>query len=202
MMPPIDIQHDMDGLSARLGLLAKERVAAAVRSLNRTMTSVRAEASRSLGNEFPGLKIGAIKKRVKLSRADRGTLRALLEFSNARLRLMNWRLNRVQTRYGTGVRQSGRLPGEILRVDAVSGRASALPAGGLSHAFIQRSKRSGTANVWLRQGKASMPIDVLVTPSLSEVLVKKKINSALARRARARFAAVFEQEAKFKLSRR
>ena len=60
---------------------------------------------------------------------------------------------------------------------------------------IQRSKRFGTPNVWLRQTKHSMPIDVLVTPSLSEVLVKKKINSALARRARERFAAVFEQAA-------
>lgn len=202
MIPPINIKHDMAGLSARLGLMAEERAAAAVRSINRTMTTVRAESGRSLGNEYPGLKIGTIKKRIRLSRADRRTMTALLEFSNQRLRLMNWRLNRLQTKYGTGVRQSGRLPNELLRVDAVSGRVSTVKAGDLAHAFIQRSRRFGIPNVWLRQGKESMPIDVLVTPSLSEVLVKKKINTALARRARERFAEVFEQEARFRLSRR
>jgi hypothetical protein len=201
MIPPIDIKHDMQGLSARLGLMANERVAAAVRSMNRTIFTVRAEASRSLGDEYPGLKIGAIKKGIKLTRADRATLRAALEFSNKRLRLMNWRLNRLQTKYGTGVKQSGQLPGQLLQVDAVSGKVSVLPAGGLSHAFIQRSKRFGIPNVWIRQGKASMPIDVLVTPSLSETLVQKKINTALARRARERFAVVFEQEGKFQLAR-
>lgn len=202
MIPPVNIKHDMNGLAAQLGLMAKERVAAAVRSLNRSMSTVRAEAGRSLGNEYPGLKIGAIKKRIKLSKADRATLRALLEFSNQRLRLANWRLGRVSTRYGTGVRAGGRLPGQLLRIDAVSGRATPINSSDLAHAFWQRSKRYGTVNIWLRQGKESLPIDVLVTPSLSEALVQARINTTLARRARERFGVVFAQEAKFQLSRR
>lgn len=200
MIPPVTVKHDMEGLALRLGLIAKERQAAAVQALNGSLLTVRAEASRTLGNEYPGLKIGAIKKRIKFTRATRADLRALLEFSNQRLRLANWQLRRVQTRYGTGVRPSSRMPGQLLRVDAISGRVSPVGAGDLAHAFVQRSRRYGTVNIWLRQGPASLPIDVLVTPSLSEVLVQSKINTALARRARERFSVVFQQAANRQLS--
>lgn len=202
MIPAVDIRHDLDGLSARLGLMAKERLAAALSAINKTMTTVRAEAARGLGQEYPGLGIGAIKRRIKLTRASRGNLRAAAVFSKSRLRLFNWRLNRVNTRWGTGVRVSGRLPRQILRVDAISGRVSPVSSSELKSAFLQRSRKNGTPNVWLRQGKESMPIDVLVTPSLSETLVATKLNAAYARRARERFRVVFAQEAKFKLSKR
>lgn len=196
MIPAVDIRHDLGRLSAELGLMAKEREAAALRALNRTMSTVRAESSRALAPEYSGLRIGAIKRRIKLSRASRASLRAMLDFSNRRLRLFNWRV----TQSRAGVR--GRLPGTILRVDAVSGRVQPIAAGDLRHAFIQRSRAYGTANVWLRQGKDRYPIDVLVAPSPSEVLVQKKINEALGRRARERFQVVFAQEAKFRLSKR
>jgi hypothetical protein len=47
-VPVIEITHTLDRLSASLGLLAGERLQAAVRALNRTMTTVRAEAAREI----------------------------------------------------------------------------------------------------------------------------------------------------------
>jgi hypothetical protein len=201
MIPAVDIRHDMEGLSARLGLIAKEHQAAAVRALNRTMTTVRAESARALGREYRGLKIGAIKSRIRQLRADRSNLRAVLVYSGKRMRLSNFRLGLRSTRWGTGVQTSG-LPARILRVDAISGRARPVTAAELRSAFVQRARQNATPNVWLRQGKESMPIDVLVVPSLSETLVQQRIGEAMLLLARARFLVVFAQEAKFQLSKR
>lgn len=207
MIPPIDIRHTMQDLSARLGLYAEERMLAAVRAMNHAMGTVRKEAARATGRytvagEYPGLKVGAIKARILQTRAGRSDPRALLTFSNARIRLFSWRLNRVQTKYGVGIRSTGSLPRTLMRVDAVTGKASPVTLADLSHAFIQRSRRNGSANVWLRQGKSSMPIDVLVTPSLSETLVTKKLNAALRDFSGERFQVEFQREAVYRLSKR
>lgn len=201
MMPAIDIRHDLNGFAARLGVYGKEKAAAAVRALNRTMTTVRAEGARDLKDDVR-LPVGKIKRGMLLKRATRASMAASITFSNKRLRLFTWNPARRQTRWGTGIRTGGRLPRQILRVDAISGRVSEVSPAELKSAFIQRSRRFGTPNVWLRQGKESTPIDVLVTPSLSEVLVQSRLNEALRRRSRDRFLIVLEQEMKFRLSRR
>lgn len=202
MIPAVDIRHDLGRLSANLGLMAKDRQAAALRAINRTLSTVRAESSRTLAEDLTGLKIGAIKKRIRLDRATRAKLRGVLEFSNKRLRLFNWNVPQVRTPWGTGIRTSGRMPKGLLRVDAVSGHARPVSAAELRSAFVQRARLGRAPNIWLRQGKHSMPIDVIVTPSLSEILVQRRLNEAFARRARERFSIVFAQEARFRLSRR
>ena len=196
MLPALDVRHTLDRLSWNFGLIGEERNKAAVRAMNRALGTVKTEAARILAAHYAGLKRSAISKRIKLQRADRRNLRAALTFSNKRLRLYNWNVRKGKR---SGI--VGRMPDTLIQVDAVTGRSKIIDKKALRSGFIQRT-RYGTANVFLRQGKDRYPIDVIVTPSLSEVLVQKSINEALRRRAGERFAIVFQQEAKFRLTQR
>ena len=199
-MPRIDIRHDMERLSWQLGLLANEQMPAAIRAMNRSLTTVRAEAARTLSEHYAGLRVFAIRRRIRFFRASRQKPNAVLRFGTQRFRLINWNVR--QTR--TGV--VGRIPPGLMRLDAFDGKSSPVSPAQLRHAFIRTSRSKfnprGLANVWLRQGKDRTPIDVVVSPSLSETLAAQHINAALARRAQERFAVVFLQEAKFRLSKR
>lgn len=191
MTPVIDVKHDLAGLSARLGLLAKERVAASVRALNRTMTTVRAQGARDLAKEYPGLKIAAIKKRMRFQRATRSSMRAFVDFSGKRFRLTNWAVRQTKT----GVRL--RMPWGI-----VTGGGGAIPADRLRNAFLQVATTNGVRNVFLRVGKQRYPLHVLLAPGLAEAFRERRVGARLTRFARARFSVVFQQEAKFRLSKR
>lgn len=195
MLPAFSVKHDLERLSRNFGLMPKERMAAAVRSLNRAITTARKEGTTSLRKEYPGLKAAMVRKRIRLQRASRSKAAASITFSASRLRLQNWAVR--QTARGI----VGRKPKKVLRIDARTGRATDVSAAELRSGFIQRGTRGG-ANVWLRQGKKRHPIDVLVTPSLSETVVEERLNELLRRRAAQRFVVVFQQEAKFRLSKR
>jgi len=197
MIPKLDIRHDMNRLVADLGLLKAEILPAAVSALNKTLTTVRAQAARALRDEYPGFKAAVLKRQMRFKRASRLEPSAVLTFSNKRLRLFgNRRLSLIQTRYGTGVRL-GKLP---FRLEAADGRA--IDPQDLQRAFVQRSRATSVPNVWLRAGKARLPIDVVLAPSLSSAVVEKRIGEALLRVARSRFAVVFAQEGKFRLAKR
>ena len=197
MIPTLDIRHDMNRLVADLGLMKAEILPAAVSALNKTLTTVRAQAARALRDEYPGFKASVLKRQMRFKRASRLEPRAVLTFSNKRLRLFgNKRLSLVQTRYGTGVRL-GKLP---FRLETADG--SAIDPADLRRAFVQRSRASRVPNVWLRKGKALLPIDVVLAPSLSSAVVEKRIGEALLRVARTRFAVVFAQEGRFRLAKR
>jgi hypothetical protein len=185
----ISVSHTLKAYEARLAGLPKERMAAAVRSLNRAMTTVRAEASRDMGKEYPGLKIGTIKRQMRMKRATRGDPAASVTFSAKRFRLFgNWNVR--QTRKGV----LGRLP--FRWIETASGEL--VRPSELSRAFIQRSK-AGTPNVWIRVGKDRYPIEALVASSLATAFVERAIGRRLGKVARERFAVVFAQEVSFRL---
>ena len=188
----IDVRHDIAGLQARLQLLPKERMQAAVRALNRTMTTVRAEASREMRKAYPGLKVSTLKRRIRFTRATRAKALATLTFSAKRFRLVgNWNVRQTKQ----GIR--GRLPWRLETADGTE-----IPASALRQGFIRAATNTGVSNVWLRDGKARYPIQAVLAPGLNAAFVERHIGRALSRTARARFAVVFEQEARFRLSRR
>lgn len=193
-MITVDVQHSLRALTARLDLVPKEVMAAAVRSLNRTMTTVRAEAARDMAAEFRGLKIGTLKRQMKFKRATRSEPVASITFSNKRFRLYgNWNI-----RHSGGKHlRLGRLP---FRLETGDGRQ--IGDAELRSAFIQRARTNGVPNVFLRTGRARYPIAVLVAPSLAAAYVERAIGRRLAQVARDRFAVVLQQEAKFQLSKR
>lgn len=193
MIPAIDIRHTLDRLSADLGLFPKEHMAAAVRALNRTMTTVRAEAARSLQKEYPGVKVGDIKKRLRFRRASAREMRAAIVFSGRRFVLFGNFGMRAVGKWGVRFRK---LP---WRIEGVSGDPVSPEI--LARAFRQRGT-GGRANVMSRWSKYRQSAEILLAPGVARALAERGIGDALVRVGRSRFAVAFAQEAKFRLSKR
>jgi hypothetical protein len=163
------------------------------RALNRTLTTVRAASARQLAKFYPGLKRSTLKRQIKFKRATVSSQTASLTFSGKRFRLFgNFNVRRKQFRWGTGIAPSARLPGFLERGDGTP-----ITPEDLNRVFLQRPK-GGAANWWLREGKARMPISVVVVRGLSAAFVEGQVASALGPVARARFMRALEQELKFR----
>lgn len=190
------VRHDLSGLEARLRLHPKELLAADLRARNLTATSSRTEAVRRLRSELPGIKAGTIRRQLKITRATRTNLRAMLEFSEKRLRLFgNTPLRRIVSRYGTGARLS-KMP---FRVELADG--TAVTSDQLRRLFIQRS-RGGLVNVWVREGSKSKPFQAVVVGSLSRAFRERGIGPAVLAFGRQRMRVVFAHEMKFRIAKR
>lgn len=187
----VDLRHDLNRLQGRLEQLPRERLQAAVRALNRTMVTVRAQAARDMGAAYPGLRIAAVKSRIKFTRATRTKAAAALTFSAKRFRLISFGVRQG----AAGVR--GRVPWGLETGDGLR-----LTQADLQQAFIRTSRQYGVANVFRRVGRERYPITVVLAPSLASAFRELSIGDRLAKLARERFAVVFAQEAAFRLSRR
>ncbi len=193
MMPRIELKHTLADLEVRLGLLPKEREQAAVRAINRTMTTVRAESARALQREYPGVKIADLKRRLRFKRATRAEPNAYLDFSGRRIALYG---NFGMRAFGKwGVRFT-KLP---WRLEGVGGDPVSTEI--LARAFRNRG-RGGRATVFARWTKVRQSQEVLVAPGPARAFAERGIGEAMTRFARQRFATVFIQEARFRLSKR
>lgn len=190
----VDVRHGLARLQADLGLYPKETLAAAVRSLNRTMTTVRKSAADVLKSDYAGVKVAALKARMKLVRATQRNASAAIEFSGKRFALYGNFAMRSQGRWGV---KFGKLP---WRIETITGEQVSPEM--LARAFRNRSRRGGRATVFARLSPARASFEVLVAPGLARALVEREVGEALVRIGRARFDVVFEQEAKFRLSKR
>lgn len=193
-LPVLEVRHTLDRLTARLGLYSGERLSAAVRALNRTMTTVRASSARELQDEYPGLKIAAIKRRIKLERASRANPSAALVFSGRRIPLYGNFGMRGAGKWGVGFR------GLPWRLETITGEPVTPQM--LARAFRQRSRRSGRADIFARHTAQRLSFEVLVAPGIARALGERKLDDVIARTAIGRFEVVFVQEAKFRLSQR
>ncbi len=193
MTTAIDIRHSLGKLSAELGLYPKEHKAAAVRALNRTMTAVRAEAARALQKEYAGVKIATLKKRLRFRRASQKEMRAAIDFSGRRIVLFGNFGMRAVGKWGV---RFGKVP---WRIEGVSG--DPVTPAILARAFRQRGT-GGRANVMSRWTKFRQSAEILLAPGVARALAERGIGNALVRLSRSRFSVVFEQEAKFRLSKR
>ena len=192
----IDVRHDLRGLEARLGEYPRQYLAAAVRAQNRTLTTLRKVGAQQLGAEFPGLKAATLKRQMRLQRASSTAPRATLSFSAKRFRLLsNLPLRQIATRWGTGVR----LPRLPFRLELADG--TPVSAEQLRRFFLQRARTSGMVNVWVREGRASMPFQAVVAPSLAHAFRERGIGTRLVLLGRARFHEVLGQEMQYRLKR-
>lgn len=186
----VDIKFDADRVVAQLKATRTEVVdVATVRALNRTITSVRAEAARQMRADYGDLPIRVLKGMMRFIRATKRTLTATLVFSGRRIPLVRW--GAVQTPYGVRVRRG---PSRLEMFDGTP-----VPPDALRHAFLQVSRR-GVRNAWIRIGRARYPITGLVAPSLARNFVEGRIQAALMATARATFARNMESELRFALS--
>jgi hypothetical protein len=188
----IDAKHDLQRLEDALGLYPQELLAAAVRSQNRVMTTLRAQGAKELAPQFVGLKISALKRQLKITRATAREPAAVLEFSAKRFRLFG-NFNTRQTSHGVSV---SRLP---WRLEAADG--DELPRQVLAHAFIQRA-RGGRPNVWIRVGTKRYPIIGIFVSAPAAAFRDRDLGTNLTALGRFRFAIELKREAQFRLSMR
>lgn len=192
----VDVRHTLRGLSVELGLYPREQMAATVRSLNKTLTTVRAEAARKISDAYR-IKVGEAKKGLRIENASRTHLKGAVVASGRPIPLIAFSAR--QTKRGVTV--------------IVTGRKS------ISHAFIA-TMRSGHRGVFVRtrstkplvfrHGKGSrirrtgqdLPISELLSISIPAAFVQRKVSDSLISVAQRRFAEVFAQEARFRLSKR
>lgn len=199
-MIEIDFRHD--AAVQRLRALQRdvyEKVM--VRALNRTATTVRSEAARLMKKEIgAGVKVGEIRKSIRIIRANPVTLVAIVRPSG-RKRIPLTAFGARQTRAGVTVRIGGRtvrIPGAWIRQprgwnrEAVRVRAPSFKAQ-LYTAIDTRRKR-----VPEYRGRPDFPIAEVMAPGLPTIFVQTNVMDALKRTARERFARVIAQEIKFR----
>jgi hypothetical protein len=190
----VDVRHDLARLELNLGLYADERLRAAVRAANRTMTTARADAARRLKEDYAGLKISQLKARLKLQRATASRPVAAITFSGRRFALYGNFGMRAAGQWGVGFR------GLPWRLETVSGEEVTPEM--LRRAFRQRSRRSGRADVFSRLGPKRASFELVLAPGLARAFSERKVGEATVRAIETRFPVVFRQEARFRISRR
>lgn len=152
---------------------------AVTRALNRTLDQVATRAGREVSKET-GLPVRRARDAMTKVRATFSLLRALLQVRGFRIPLIQFRAR--QTKRGV----SYTLP---------RGRGSA------PGAFI-RTLASGHRGVFMRKGRARLPIKELFGPSLPKAFLQAWIQRTLREVAKESFAKTLEHEIRFQLRRR
>jgi hypothetical protein len=180
-MIQISVKHDMSAIVVGLENYRKELVdGAVVRALNRTATTIRAEAAREINGEYPGLKIGAIKDKIDIQRANKITQRAIVSVSGRPIPIVEFAAR--QTAAGVTVKVKGTR--KLLR-----------------GAFLA-TMPSGHVGVFYRRGVAGSrvgrtPIDQVFSISLPVAFSNQKVMDAVVRAAKERFPDALSQEVRF-----
>jgi len=177
----ISVKSDMQAIIVGLQNYRNELIdGAVVRALNRTATTVRAEAARDIHEEYAGLKISAIKDRIDIQKATKVTLRTIISVSGRPIPIVEF--DARQTAAGVTVKVKGAR--KLLR-----------------GAFIA-TMPSGHIGVFYRRGFAGhragrLPIDQVFSISLPTAFSNKKVFDAVVRAAKERFPAALAQEARY-----
>jgi hypothetical protein len=181
VIPTLTVKQDLSKVLLFYEDLPRQYVdVAAVRALNRTATTVRAEAARRIGREY-NIRIGAAKDEMKIRRATRDDLKAALVVSGRPIPLVEF--DARQTAAGVSVKVKG-----TRKV--------------VAHAFLATMK-SGHEGVYIREIKGSakrpgrLPIRQLFSLSLPAAFTQEQIMSALMEIATGRFGDALQQEMHF-----
>jgi len=156
---------------------------AAARSLNKTLTTVAAEAARQIkadiGPSSGGIKIGDIKAQLQKLLAKPRALTATLRAQGKRIPIIKIDPNAVQTATGV-VYRSGSTNHEI------------------PHAFLTMVK-NGHRGVFARRGQSRLPISEKYGPSIPKVFLNNVVLAAMQKTAETRWEKVFQQELNYEL---
>ena len=166
---------------------------ATARALNRTATSVRAEAARML-RQKRALRIGDIKKAMRIVRATTKKLVAEVVVSGKPISIRHFSRLRFERMGGKRTGISG-ISAKILQAD----RAKLLRRHG-NKAFTNPRIGGGLAIVY-RKGKQRLPISAWApVPGLPTVLVQEKIASALKLLATSMFKERLKDELNYEIN--
>jgi hypothetical protein len=196
----LDVDLNKGAIEAQLRAISFELQDKIVpRALNRTATTVRASVAREIASDLSGaLKVGEVKKAIRLIRATRATMVAILRASGRkRIPLTAFRSFRQSKKGGVTVRVGETryaIPQAFVRPRG--GRSAALVRAAsfgaqLVDALQLRRKR-------VRKRGPDYPIAEIFAPGVPFLFVQGKIESLVRREAPARFAQVIAQELKFR----
>lgn len=186
------IRHDLRRLEGRLAELPKVRLLASIRAQNRALTTTRAASARALAREYPGVRIGDLKRRLRFKRATKADPIGWLEFSGRRVAVYGNFGMRPVGRWGV---RFSKMP---WRLEGVSGDPVTPEI--LARAF-RNPGRGGRQTVFARWTRQRLSHEVLVAPGPARAFSERGIGEAMTLVARRRYAEVFRQEANFRLSR-
>jgi hypothetical protein len=198
----IDVHFDAKRAIAALeGYREGVGARAVSRALNRTATTVRAEAARVIAPQVRPLRIGEIRRAIAVRRSTPDTLVAVVR-AGGRRRIPITALGARQTRAGVRVRVGGR---SFLIQHAFIGPVR----GGRDGARIRAPDFKGQLvdAVRYRQKRVNrsgmdVPIAEIFAPGIPAVFVERQVLEVLGRVARERFAVAIAQEVRFARTRR
>lgn len=190
----LDISSNIAELQRKYDLLPEELAKAIPRSINRAMIAVRRESTNTLRPLYPGIKVGALNRRIQGAAAKAGVPRASLTFLSGRFNLYGNFGMQTFGKFGVRFRK---LP---WRIQTLSG--DEISPEMLARTFRNRLRAGGRATVFSRWNRHRESAEILVAPGLDVAYVDRRVDARLAAVARKRFPEVFIQQARFLLSRR
>ena len=194
----VSVNSNLSLQAARLsGIQAKVKDVAVSRALNGTATTVRAAASRLIRDELGGaLKVGEIRKALRITRATRNELRAVVAaLGRKRIPLSSFKPR--ETASGVTVRIGSRsvnIPGAFVTKSGAVRLRTPNWRSVLYENAVRRRQR-------ITRGGLDYPIAQLFAPGVPAAFLLPRILDTQRRIAVARFDVLFERELKFALSR-
>lgn len=178
----LNVRIDVKKVTAMLNETQKSIMPkATARAINKTMTTVSAQAARDIKKDIGGkLSISEIKASIAINKANPTALYAMLYAKGRRIPII---------KIDPYARQ------DSLGVNYKTGRGR----GHIPHAFIAVMKK-GHRGVFKRKNNTRFPIQELNGPSIPKVFTNEIIMQAMERIAKERWARVFLQEINFALS--
>lgn len=180
----LDVKSDVSQVLKRLDELQREGVPkAASRALNKTLTTITAEAARQIkvdiGGGTGGIKIKDIKAQLQKFFAKPKSLTATLHAKGKRIPIIKIDPNVVLTATGVAYRSGG--------------TTQEIP-----HAFLA-SVKNGHRGVFVRKGDTRLPIGEKFGPSVPKVFQNRAVVDAIQKMARLRWSQVFQHELYYEL---
>jgi len=197
-MLTVSVNDNLTLAASRLaGIRAEIKDKAIARALNRTATTVRANASREISRELGGaIKVGQVRKAIRQANARRDLLRAVLT-ANGRRRIPLSAFRPRQTSTGVTIRMGSRsvtVPGAFITPSGAVRMRTPTWRGTLFNEVQRRRNRLQRGDV------PDFPIAQLYAPGVPAVFVQPRILNAQERLARERFAIEFERQLRFALA--
>lgn len=175
----INVKADVQKVMAMLNDTQRNIVPkAASRAINKTLTTVTAEAARQIKQDIgSGISIGFIKSNLEKKQANFNSLYASVTAKGKRLPVIEIDPHAKQTAAGVSYKTRG--------------ETHEIP-----HAFLADMK-SGHKGVFTRKDKSRLPISEKYGPSLPKVFTNNAIMTALVNVANQRWQTTFNQEINF-----
>lgn len=154
--------------------------AATISALNKTATSARAEGAREIAKRMGGPRIGDIKREMRLIRAQKIGLSALIVAEGSPLGLDSFRVRQLKK--------------------GVSHTAYGAKRRVIRGAFIAKSKAKQERGVYVRRGPDRYPIKKLFGPGIARTMGSKEVQDAMFKVIKAKLTPNLQREIRYRLS--